>query len=75
MMSMNPGAGYPVSLHEQNGSTGAPSQVGDPSMGKTRRELVADMADADKRAIATLDAKIRACLVPGLCAKRLSSSE
>jgi hypothetical protein len=44
-------------------------------MGKSRRDLATDMADADRRATATLDAKIRACLVPGLCAKRLSSSD
>jgi len=74
-MSTNPGADRPALSQDQSGSIDVTALAHCPLMGKSRRDLATDMADADRRATATLDAKIRACLVPGLCAKRLSSSD
>jgi len=75
MMSMDRGTGRPVVSHERGDSTDATLVAHDPLMGKSRQDLAAEMADAEQRATATLDAKIRACLVPGLSAKPLPSSD
>jgi hypothetical protein len=49
--------------------TDATPEAPDPLMVKARRYIEADMADVDVRATASLDAKIRACLVLGLRGK------
>ncbi|MBA4264740.1 MAG: hypothetical protein C0453_06645 [Comamonadaceae bacterium] len=72
---MNQQNGHPAFSQDPSESKDVAAPAHDPLMGKSTRELATDMADADRRATAALDAKIRACLVPGRCAKRLSSSD
>lgn len=64
----SPGVG-PAFSFASNEATETPSRAQDPLMSKPRRDVAADFVDADMRAIASLDAKIRACLVPGPCRK------